>query len=136
MALQPDAPQRARNAQRTELSGEAGYRDMHHLMRIEEKWSDKLKKLDFQEMVMFLQHLPTRNWAHHELEMEGKEGSISEGAKSEIGLPRSIKHVCFASMKASRLHSELAVPVTPIANDVKPKTDFSQPSQSHLRREH
>uniref|UniRef100_A0A0D9XFM9 Rab-GAP TBC domain-containing protein n=1 Tax=Leersia perrieri TaxID=77586 RepID=A0A0D9XFM9_9ORYZ len=32
-------------------------------------WSDKLKKLDFQEMVMFLQHLPTRNWAHHELEM-------------------------------------------------------------------
>ncbi|KAM3276768.1 hypothetical protein ACQJBY_044888 [Aegilops geniculata] len=32
-------------------------------------WSEKLQKLDFQEMVMFLQHLPTRNWAHHELEM-------------------------------------------------------------------
>ncbi|CAL5020229.1 unnamed protein product [Urochloa decumbens] len=32
-------------------------------------WSDKLQKLDFQEMVMFLQHLPTRTWAHHELEM-------------------------------------------------------------------
>ena len=33
------------------------------------QWSEKLQKLDFQEMVMFLQHLPTRNWAHHELEM-------------------------------------------------------------------
>ncbi|KAJ4786555.1 TBC1 domain family member 22A [Rhynchospora pubera] len=32
-------------------------------------WSDKLQKLDFQEMVMFLQHLPTKNWSHHELEM-------------------------------------------------------------------
>ncbi|KAH7670890.1 Ypt/Rab-specific GTPase-activating protein GYP1 protein [Dioscorea alata] len=32
-------------------------------------WSDKLQKLEFQEMVMFLQHLPTENWTHHELEM-------------------------------------------------------------------
>ncbi|KAL5781217.1 hypothetical protein ACOSP7_006246 [Xanthoceras sorbifolium] len=32
-------------------------------------WSDQLQKLDFQEMVMFLQHLPTQNWAHQELEM-------------------------------------------------------------------
>ncbi|PUZ44604.1 hypothetical protein GQ55_8G118900 [Panicum hallii var. hallii] len=32
-------------------------------------WSAKLLKLDFQEMVMFLQHLPTRTWGHHELEM-------------------------------------------------------------------
>ncbi|XP_078164794.1 ypt/Rab-GAP domain of gyp1p superfamily protein isoform X2 [Carex rostrata] len=32
-------------------------------------WSDELQKLDFQEMVMFLQHLPTKNWTHHELEM-------------------------------------------------------------------
>ncbi|KAK0608158.1 hypothetical protein LWI29_026515 [Acer saccharum] len=32
-------------------------------------WSEKLQKLDFQEMVMFLQHLPTQNWAHQELEM-------------------------------------------------------------------
>lgn len=32
-------------------------------------WSDELQKLDFQEMVMFLQHLPTQNWTHHELEM-------------------------------------------------------------------
>ncbi|TXG72754.1 hypothetical protein EZV62_001333 [Acer yangbiense] len=33
------------------------------------QWSEKLQKLDFQEMVMFLQHLPTQNWAHQELEM-------------------------------------------------------------------
>ncbi|AEC08431.1 putative Rab-GTPase-TBC domain-containing protein [Arabidopsis thaliana] len=32
-------------------------------------WSDELKKLDFQEMVMFLQHLPTHNWSDQELEM-------------------------------------------------------------------
>uniref|UniRef100_A0A7N0TV24 Rab-GAP TBC domain-containing protein n=1 Tax=Kalanchoe fedtschenkoi TaxID=63787 RepID=A0A7N0TV24_KALFE len=32
-------------------------------------WSDKLLKLDFQEMVMFLQHLPTNNWTYQELEI-------------------------------------------------------------------
>ncbi|TKY48303.1 TBC1 domain family member 22B [Spatholobus suberectus] len=32
-------------------------------------WSDKLQKLEFQELVMFLQHLPTKNWTHQELEM-------------------------------------------------------------------
>ncbi|KAK6116749.1 hypothetical protein DH2020_049482 [Rehmannia glutinosa] len=32
-------------------------------------WSEKLRKLEFQEMVMFLQHLPTQNWTHLELEM-------------------------------------------------------------------
>ncbi|CAN0858005.1 TBC1 domain family member 22B [Linum grandiflorum] len=32
-------------------------------------WSEKLQKFDFQELVMFLQHLPTRNWSHQELEM-------------------------------------------------------------------
>ncbi|KAG6393657.1 hypothetical protein SASPL_147902 [Salvia splendens] len=31
-------------------------------------WSDTLQKLDFQEMVMFLQHLPTHNWNHLQLE--------------------------------------------------------------------
>nr|XP_027119752.1 TBC1 domain family member 22B [Coffea arabica] len=32
-------------------------------------WSNKLQKLEFQDMVMFLQHLPTNNWSHLELEM-------------------------------------------------------------------
>ncbi|KAG2397840.1 uncharacterized protein HKW66_Vig0139240 [Vigna angularis] len=33
------------------------------------EWSDKLQKFDFQELVMFLQNLPTENWTHQELEM-------------------------------------------------------------------
>ncbi|TQE04928.1 hypothetical protein C1H46_009399 [Malus baccata] len=33
------------------------------------QWSEELQKLDFQELVMFLQHLPTHNWTHQELEM-------------------------------------------------------------------
>ncbi|WCJ41280.1 Ypt/Rab-GAP domain of gyp1p superfamily protein [Euphorbia peplus] len=32
-------------------------------------WSEKLQTLDFQELVMFLQHLPTQSWTHQELEM-------------------------------------------------------------------
>jgi len=32
-------------------------------------WSDQLQQLDFQEMVMFLQTIPTENWTHQELEM-------------------------------------------------------------------
>ncbi|XP_061353786.1 GTPase-activating protein GYP1-like [Gastrolobium bilobum] len=32
-------------------------------------WSDNIQKLDFQELVMFLQHVPTQNWTHQELEM-------------------------------------------------------------------
>ncbi|CAJ2679108.1 unnamed protein product [Trifolium pratense] len=32
-------------------------------------WSDKLQGLEFQELVMFLQHLPTQKWTHQDLEM-------------------------------------------------------------------
>ncbi|XAR71065.1 hypothetical protein NMG60_11028158 [Bertholletia excelsa] len=32
-------------------------------------WSEELQKLDFQELVMFLQHLPTQNWTDLELEV-------------------------------------------------------------------
>lgn len=32
------------------------------------QWSDKLQKLEFQEMVMYLQHLPTQTWTHLDLE--------------------------------------------------------------------
>ncbi|WJX69726.1 hypothetical protein P8452_53925 [Trifolium repens] len=32
-------------------------------------WSDEIQKLDFQELVMFLQRLPTQNWTDQELEM-------------------------------------------------------------------
>ncbi|KAE8694880.1 Detected protein of confused Function [Hibiscus syriacus] len=33
------------------------------------QWSDTLQNLDFQELVMFLQHLPTHNWTYQELEI-------------------------------------------------------------------
>ncbi|CAK9859046.1 unnamed protein product [Sphagnum jensenii] len=32
-------------------------------------WSDQLQQNEFQDMVLFLQHLPTENWTHQELEM-------------------------------------------------------------------
>lgn len=32
-------------------------------------WTDQLQQLDFQEMVLFLQHLPTEKWSLQELEM-------------------------------------------------------------------
>ncbi|KAM1037078.1 hypothetical protein FF1_031987 [Malus domestica] len=40
-----------------------------HDWKAEAKWSDKLVKLEFQELVMFLQHLPTDNWTHQDLEI-------------------------------------------------------------------
>ncbi|KAG7446344.1 RabGAP/TBC [Guyanagaster necrorhizus] len=33
------------------------------------KWSDKLRQMDFQGIIMFLQSLPTQDWADHEIEM-------------------------------------------------------------------
>jgi len=33
------------------------------------KWSDQLQKMDFQEIMMFLQALPTRNWGEKEMEI-------------------------------------------------------------------
>ncbi|CAM6101551.1 unnamed protein product [Calypogeia fissa] len=32
-------------------------------------WTDQIQQLDFQEMVLFIQHLPTKSWTHQELEM-------------------------------------------------------------------
>ena len=33
------------------------------------KWSDELKKKEFPDLIMFLQHLPTDQWEHSELEI-------------------------------------------------------------------
>ncbi|KAJ7593902.1 rab-GTPase-TBC domain-containing protein [Mycena floridula] len=33
------------------------------------KWSDKLRQMDFQGIIMFLQSLPTQGWGDHEIEM-------------------------------------------------------------------
>jgi len=33
------------------------------------RWSEKLRKMDFQGIIMFLQSLPTQDWGDHEIEM-------------------------------------------------------------------
>ncbi|TFK44339.1 rab-GTPase-TBC domain-containing protein [Crucibulum laeve] len=33
------------------------------------RWSEKLRQMDFQGIIMFLQSLPTQNWGDHEIEM-------------------------------------------------------------------
>lgn len=32
-------------------------------------WSDQLRKLEFQDLMKFLQHMPTNNWGNKEVEM-------------------------------------------------------------------
>ncbi|KIY44403.1 RabGAP/TBC, partial [Fistulina hepatica ATCC 64428] len=52
------------------------------------KWSDKLREMDFQGIIMFLQSLPTQNWGDHEVEMLLSEAfvlnSIWENAQSHF----------------------------------------------------
>lgn len=33
------------------------------------KFSDRLREMDFQEIIMFLQRLPTTNWTDHDIEL-------------------------------------------------------------------
>ena len=33
------------------------------------KWSDQLREMDFQSIIMFLQSLPTQNWGDKEIEL-------------------------------------------------------------------
>jgi hypothetical protein len=40
------------------------------------KWSDKLLKMDFQEVMMFLQALPTRDWTEKDIELLLSEAFI------------------------------------------------------------
>jgi hypothetical protein len=40
------------------------------------KWSDKLLKMDFQEVMMFLQALPTRDWTEKDIELLLSFGSL------------------------------------------------------------
>ena len=40
------------------------------------KWSDKLVKMDFQEIMMFLQSLPTRGWTEKDIELLLSEAYI------------------------------------------------------------
>jgi TBC1 domain family member 2 len=40
------------------------------------KWSDQLVKMDFQEVMMFLQALPTRDWTEKDIELLLSEAFI------------------------------------------------------------
>lgn len=40
------------------------------------KWSDKLVKMDFQEIMMFLQSLPTKSWTEKDIELLLSEAFI------------------------------------------------------------
>ncbi|KAG6897521.1 hypothetical protein C0992_000747 [Termitomyces sp. T32_za158] len=53
------------------------------------KWSEKLRQMDFQGIIMFLQSLPTQEWGDHEIEMLLSEAfvlnSIWQNAQSHFG---------------------------------------------------
>ena len=40
------------------------------------KWSDQLMKMDFQEVMMFLQALPTKSWTDKDIELLLSEAFI------------------------------------------------------------
>lgn len=40
------------------------------------KWSDQLRKMDFQEIMMFLQSLPTKQWTEKDIELLLSEAFI------------------------------------------------------------
>lgn len=53
------------------------------------KWSDKLRDMDFQGIIMFLQSLPTQDWSDHEVELLLSEAfllnSVWHNAQSHFG---------------------------------------------------
>ncbi|KXN90990.1 GTPase-activating protein gyp1 [Leucoagaricus sp. SymC.cos] len=53
------------------------------------RWSEKLRQMDFQGIIMFLQSLPTQDWGDHEIEMLLSEAfvlnSIWHNAQSHFG---------------------------------------------------
>ncbi|USW55893.1 Putative Rab-GTPase-TBC domain-containing protein [Septoria linicola] len=60
------------------------------------KWSDKLQRMDFQEIMMFLQSLPTKDWTEKDIELLLSEAfiwkSLFAGSKAHVrqgsqGLP-------------------------------------------------
>ncbi|KAJ9141779.1 GTPase activating protein [Pleurostoma richardsiae] len=57
------------------------------------KWSDKLLKMDFQEIMMFLQSLPTRDWTEKDIELLLSEAyiwqSLFKGSSAHLRGPTS-----------------------------------------------
>jgi hypothetical protein len=54
------------------------------------KWSEKLRQMDFQGIIMFLQSLPTQTWRDHEIELLLSEAfvlnSVWQNAQSHFGV--------------------------------------------------
>ncbi|GHJ87348.1 hypothetical protein NliqN6_3750 [Naganishia liquefaciens] len=52
------------------------------------KWSERLKEMDFQEIIMFLQCLPTQDWQDHDIELLLSEAfvlkSVWQGAENHF----------------------------------------------------
>ncbi|ATY63347.1 GTPase activating (Gyp1) [Cordyceps militaris] len=62
----------------TYLAEEQGFSEFHLYVcaALLVKWSDKLVKMDFQEVMMFLQSLPTKNWTEKDIELLLSEAFI------------------------------------------------------------
>ncbi|PTB36809.1 hypothetical protein M441DRAFT_61534 [Trichoderma asperellum CBS 433.97] len=62
----------------TYLAEEQGFSEFHLYVcaALLVKWSDKLVKMDFQEIMMFLQSLPTKTWAEKDIELLLSEAFI------------------------------------------------------------
>ncbi|KAF8447078.1 rab-GTPase-TBC domain-containing protein [Kalaharituber pfeilii] len=58
--------------------GQAGFSEFHLYVcaAFLVKWTDQLQKMDFQEVMMFLQALPTQNWREKEIELLLSEAFI------------------------------------------------------------
>ncbi|GLB37662.1 putative protein with domain in Tre-2, BUB2p, and Cdc16p [Lyophyllum shimeji] len=61
------------------------------------RWSEKLRQMDFQGIIMFLQSLPTQDWGDHEIEMLLSEAfvlnSIWQNAQSHFNGKWKMPHV-------------------------------------------
>jgi hypothetical protein len=62
----------------TYLAEEQGFSEFHLYVcaAFLVKWSDKLRKMDFQEIMMFLQSLPTKEWTEKDIELLLSEAFI------------------------------------------------------------
>ncbi|RFU36162.1 hypothetical protein B7463_g192, partial [Scytalidium lignicola] len=74
----------------TYMAEEQGFSEFHLYVCVAflVKWSDKLMKMDFQETMMFLQALPTRDWTEKDIELLLSEAfiwqSLFKGSASHL----------------------------------------------------
>ncbi|KAH7407598.1 GTPase-activating protein-like protein gyp1 [Cadophora sp. MPI-SDFR-AT-0126] len=74
----------------TYMAEEQGFSEFHLYVCVAflVKWSDKLRKMDFQEVMMFLQALPTRDWTEKDIELLLSEAfiwqSLFKGSTSHL----------------------------------------------------